>query len=407
VNRAASDADTPGAETKQPARAVVPELDGVRGLAISGVMALHFMSLVAPANAFERAINKAASYGGWGVDLFFVLSGFLITGILLDDKGSEGYFRNFYARRTLRIFPLHYGILVLVLLVPDALVASFAPELTETRRLQGWLWTYLGNFYIAGQGSFSIPYLSHFWSLAVEEHFYLFWPFLVGALSRVTTMRVTVTLSLIALALRIGLRFSGMSQLAVDVLTPCRADSLLLGAFCALASRGEGGAAAFALRARRFLLPCAASIILVSAFHALSGGSHDEISLPLRTSLLAVFFGLAITCAADPVGPTWLKAPFRLGFLRTLGKYSYGLYVYHGIIDRVYAYRDVDGLLTAALGSHTLAFVIRAVSGIAISFVISIASYELYEKRFLKLKRRFESHTVPRQEIALAGKAAE
>jgi peptidoglycan/LPS O-acetylase OafA/YrhL len=198
-----------------------------------------------------------------------------------------------------------------------------------------------------------------------------------------------------------------MSQLAVDVLTPCRADSLLLGAFCALASRGEGGAARFALRARGLLLPSALSVIAVSLFHALSGGSHTELTLPLRTSLLAVFFGLAITCAADPAGPTWLKAPFRLGFLRTLGKYSYGLYVYHGILERVYAYRDVDGRLIGALGSHTLAFVVRAVSGVAISLVISVASYELFEKRFLRLKHRFESHAVPKKEVALASRAAE
>src|ERR1700759_2473726 len=92
-------------------------LDGVRGLAIAMVMAVHFVGDTIPTNTIERVAVRVSNYGLFGVDLFFVLSGFLITGILFDSKGSTGYFRKFYARRALRIFPLYYAVLALVFFV--------------------------------------------------------------------------------------------------------------------------------------------------------------------------------------------------------------------------------------------------------------------------------------------------
>src|SRR5438045_2849128 len=165
--------------------AYVPELDGVRGLAILGVMALHFVGTIAPTNVLERALAKAAGYGVWGVDLFFVLSGFLITGILYDSKASSRYLRDFYMRRALRIFPLYYGVLfVLFVLIPRDMLSRVDPQLGAARDLQVWVWPYLTNVYLGAGQTWSIPYISHFWSLAIEEHFYLVWPFVILLLSR-------------------------------------------------------------------------------------------------------------------------------------------------------------------------------------------------------------------------------
>ena len=121
-----------------------------------------------------------AHVGQTGVDLFFVLSGFLITGILLDTRNHPRYFINFYGRRTLRIFPLYYGIIFLTLFLPMIVRMIVGEPVTEHQRNQWWLWLYLTNV-----GVFlgvDVPAM-HFWSLAVEEHFYLVWPAVVYILS--------------------------------------------------------------------------------------------------------------------------------------------------------------------------------------------------------------------------------
>src|SRR5215470_6104122 len=220
----------------------LPGLDGVRGLAILLVLAVHFVGNATPVTWGERLAVKLGNYGVLGVDLFFVLSGFLITGLLLDSKGDPHYFRNFYARRTLRIFPLYYFVLALLFIVIPAAV-TIPPALEEARRHQAWLWTYTTNFFIAAKASWALSYVSHFWSLAIEEHFYLLWPLVVFSFRRQTLERICIAVIVAALALRIGLLLGGVSELSVSVLTPCRIDTLCVGALLAAVARREGGAA--------------------------------------------------------------------------------------------------------------------------------------------------------------------
>src|SRR5262245_13745 len=186
--------DGEGMETvmKRPALGTdrVPALDGLRGLAILPVMLTHFVSDgdLSPVSKVDEIVSATLTLGWVGVELFFVLSGFLITGILLDSRGAPHYFRNFYIRRTLRIFPLYYGFLALWLGVlplfykwPNDVLKVVSIPVSPV-----WSWAYLTNIVQALHDDWRAgpPYTTHFWSLAIEEQFYLVWPTVVFLFSR-------------------------------------------------------------------------------------------------------------------------------------------------------------------------------------------------------------------------------
>jgi peptidoglycan/LPS O-acetylase OafA/YrhL len=383
------------------AGAHVAVLDGVRGVAILMVLCVHFIGDSPAHTALGRAMVKLANYGIWGVDLFFVLSGFLITGLLYDSKKSAHYFRDFYVRRTLRIFPLYYGVLALLFIVLPALPTPYPAGLAESAHHQAWLWLYASNGYLAIHRAWALPYVGHFWSLAVEEQFYLIWPIVVLSFGRRSLLGICVAVTVLALALRSVLSFAGAGYIAQVVLTPCRFDALCVGGFLALAVRSVG-LERVARMARLSLGPLLFLVLLASAWNALRGSLSDFV-LPIRGTLIALTFGALLVTSLVSRTQSPLSRVLRSRVMCFLGTRSYGIYVFHGII--AYGMGEhlatLDGLV-ARIGSVS-AMVVEAVVGAGVSILVAAASFELFEKPFLRLKSRLAPSMTGGHAVAVFG----
>jgi peptidoglycan/LPS O-acetylase OafA/YrhL len=367
-------------------RGRMPALDGVRGLAILMVLFVHFFADTVATNRFERVLTRVSGFGTYGVDLFFMLSGFLITGLLVDSKGGRGYFRNFYARRAVRIFPLYYSILIVLIVIAPLVVSSSALAVLRSR--QAWAWFYGINIFSGMRGEYSFPYIDHFWSLAVEEHFYFFWPLVVWLCPRPILLRVCVGLALASLIARMIAASVDVNLLALDILTPFRLDGLCFGGALAVYARGPGGLDVLARTTRKLAI---GGVVLFAVSHAVSTTRPDLFGpmRQLRASLFTVFLGHMMVSALRSRPGTWLSWLFGPK-LQFLGTYSYGLYVFHHLISYYYYRHQTEFVIARWVGSHTVAVFLQATVGMVVSMGIAIFSYHFFEKRFLLLKRRWE-----------------
>lgn len=364
----------------------VPALDGVRGIAILLVMIYHFSSSLSVLG-FGSPVLTFLRFGWCGVDVFFALSGFLITGILLDTKQSPGYFRNFYTRRILRIFPLYYGSILVVFLVrgmlPDAGVWGVHDDLLSPGSML-WPSLYLQNFAISLQGAAVTGVTTHYWSLAVEEHFYLLWPLLVWLATRRQIMLLALAAAMCSLAARVVLYIHGSDLDALFGLTPLRMDGLALGALASIAIRGPGGLAPIVRWAWAVL---AVSGTILVGLVVLRHGTHQTdpaiwvFGYPLVAVATAAM--LVVGMANGTVGYLLALAP-----LRWFGKYSFGLYVWHPIIGMILLHSHVA---LVSQGAGPAAVLWAMLVALVLDLAVAWLSYNLWEKRFLDLKRFFVS----------------
>lgn len=361
-------------------RAHVPELDGVRALAILLVIPHNADHFVGGAGVLWPAAQLA--HAGWiGVQLFFVLSGFLITGNLIESRSAPNYYGAFYGRRVLRIFPLYFTVLALGLFVVPAIL-PLSPETLRSHEHQLWLWTFLSNW--AQPFGATVTGFSHFWSLAVEEQFYLLWPFIIHRLSLQQILRLSGALVAGALVIRLALWHAGASSEMLYMFTFCRMDALAAGAGAAVLIRTPA-CAEWLARHRRLLLGLAAGGAVIGAL-----GTHEYsvFSLPTLTagqSVLSIVFAMFILYAAIRRAdgrPDRFQAILSAAPLRSVGRYSYAMYVLHLPIAIAIPFAAFAPLgRFAPLG--------LALNVTIASYLAAAVSWHLLEKHCLKLKRWF------------------
>jgi peptidoglycan/LPS O-acetylase OafA/YrhL len=387
----------------------IPALDGLRAFAVTGVLFCHVSNTwdweQVAQSPLSQPVSILCGWGWVGVDLFFVLSGFLITGLLYEAKGGAGYFRNFYARRTLRIMPLYYGFLLLTLAVLPTVLSILpsrasallkVPELARGDILS--LLFYYANFQIAFTHR-SLDVFTPFWSLAVEEHFYLLWPLAVWLLSRRSLMRLCVAGAVASLGWRIAVVCSGADDEIARLVTPGALDGLLCGGYLALARRDQAdwdklrpwtlpvlfctGTFVVCLMASR--MQFVSGLDLRTTDKTLAGG---VVTSTLGIAALALFFAALMARVLDAPQRSRLRRVLEHPSLTAIGKYSYAIYVFHSLI-LLYTYRLMAGRL-AHYVPLTPAKLIIAIWLLGVSFVAAWLSYHCFEIHFLRLKRFFE-----------------
>lgn len=386
--------------TRPENRTSYPALDGLRAIAVLLVFFQHYLKL---------------PWGWTGVDIFFVLSGFLITGILFDTRNNRYRARTFYIRRTLRIFPLYYAVILGLLVTWPIVRWHFS---------WGWLaWpTYVGNF-----ARFVHPYaplsplqqladfqptgtflgdtvklfLGHFWSLCIEEQFYFVWPWLVFWINdRRKLLWVCGAMLPIELLLRLFAQQHAPAWMLGNELlyrvTFFRLDSLLLGGLVALALRGPAREALLRWASRVLAVVVTAFIVIAIFAPSLrpwfSDQAHPDSLFTWRLTVIDCLAALVVLSAVRP--DTLVFRFLHIYPLRWLGRISYGFYVLHDI----WHYEIRRWLFLNGLASNTspLALTLTWVLPLLLTIGIAWLSFRFFESPFLELKERWASpHRTP------------
>ena len=366
------------------------ELDSLRGVAIILVMAFHIFKRAGDFthNQILNSITNLTSVGWIGVDIFFALSGFLITSILLRTKNEENYYKNFYVRRVLRIFPLYYVTLTIILILMPVLDPAFTSKIPSSLP---YLLLYMQNWiYIWGHITLT-PFLGVIWSLAIEEQFYFIWPSIVYFTSKETLAKVGIGIIMLSILARVvGFFLIRDTQVFATFFyynTFTRFEELVFGALLAVAVTYP----AWKERLRLIALPV--FLVALSAFIVMCRASFPYIipyygNVPLTIggfTLVALFSTALIAIFVTHPERSIIRRLFQGGVLSFFGKYSYSMYLLH---------LPVALLLEAPLWDTRLRgwkmYLTYIVLCYGCTVIGSLLTWNLLEKHILNLKKYFE-----------------
>lgn len=356
---------------------------------------LHHFVVMRPSGLVESVIVHVTDSLWIGVDLFFILSGYLITGILLASRQRPRYFSSFFARRFLRIFPLYYAVIFFALVVLPHLPPGREFDTTATEGYAWWYWAYLQNYLMATLGNLNHIFTAMTWSLAVEEQFYLVWPFVVWFTPARRLAKVCVAMIAAALLLRIGLAAGGSDPIVAYIMTPTRMDTLALGALAACIERSYGWSPRLRAWAVRLGLAAAAGVLTLAVFGSGFQWQDAAVSTAGFTLLGLMFFSLLVVVRhATPASR--LYRVFTNRGLMSFGRYSYAIYLFHVPVTAVMRESILRFPKEAPAQGTRLHLVLLLVvaSGVA-TYAAAWLSWHVFEKHFLKLKSHF-----PRVETA-------
>jgi peptidoglycan/LPS O-acetylase OafA/YrhL len=380
-------------------RGAIPALDGIRGLAILAVLAHQLLLEPAEIGGWLRWLWCLPEAGGVGVQLFFVLSGFLITGILLETRDAKNRWSSFFARRALRIFPPYYFVLIVLFVVLPRFLA-LPPDFSAGLKRQSWYWLYIANWSLLGDGG--VAALGHCWSLSVEEQFYLLWPPLVFALRARSLVWVCLLAAMMALVTRMWIVLSGKNLEYAYELTVARMDALAIGALTARLVRHPTAVAASLPRARR----CGAALLVTLVAAAASSGGYarrNAVTLTVGHTVLAVGAAYLIVVAVldNARGSGWVGAVCAWSPFRLFGKHSYAIYLFHHPLDLAVNQLFL-GKWTGRLSQWQYIVVQTAylVVGSGLLLGIAMLFHVLFERPILNLKRYFVARRTHDERIA-------
>lgn len=367
----------------------IPELDGLRAIAVLSVIFAHCASMfVLPEQIVEQKIWHVLMSGWIGVELFFVLSGFLITGILIDTFFIENRLKKFYIRRSLRIFPLYYLLLTLCFIV--FLFINSPVEISLGHSLL--VFFYLGNL----EELFNFPryyILNHTWSLAVEEQFYLIWPILFLYSHKYGLSKYTCILGIIIVnASRIFLTVNPFETIHTPyILTICRTDALFSGALLSILIKQEARLLSkiSAVNLANILFIAGILLFLFSFQYAQIFIPGDTVTFLIGLPSLSLLFSAFILYSTKLDSKHLFRSILKLKPLTYIGKISYGIYIYHwpiiiGLSINQYIFFDMNHF-----SYHILPFL-----SLTLLITIGIASISYYyiERPILNLKNRYASY---------------